>query len=179
MFEKEKKMFENSIKMYDEMLKRMKERGAKPENISLVLEMRRQVEEQMKMLGNGDAILLTSQYIKHYEPYTCNRFILDFKESNIAPHSVNSVYYDINNKNLLVTFLNSEDFFAPEYFEKNRYFEKVQMHLLDPVGVDKALIEFDGVHLENLTMDEFNYKSDDILKTYANFTFENVMHKTL
>ena len=179
MFEKEKKILENSIKMYDETLKTMKERDAKPENISLVIEMRRQVEEQMKTLENGDAILLSSQYFKHYEPYRCNRFILDFKESGICEFNVNSVYYDENNKNLLVTLRNSVDFFAPEYFEKNRYFEKVELYLLNPVGVNKALIEFDGVQLESVTMDEFNYKSDDILKTYAKFTFKNVTHKTL
>ena len=179
MLEKEKKIFENSIKMYDETLKTMKERGAKPETISLVLEMRNQVEEQMKTLENEDAILLSSQYFKDYEPYRCNRFILDFKESGICEFNVNSVCYDANNKNLLVTFRNSEDFFAPEYFEKNRHFEKVQLYLLNSVGVNKALIEFDGVQLESVTMDEFNYKSDDILKTHVSFTFRTVTHKTL
>ena len=179
MFEKEKKIFENSIKMYDETLKTMKERGANPESISLVLEMRRQVEEQMKALENGDAVLLSSQYFKHYEPYTCNRFVLNFKESGICEFNVNSVCYNTNNKNLLVTFRNSEDFFAPEYFEKNRYFEKVQLYLLNSVGVNKALIEFDGVQLESVTMDEFNYKSDDILKAHVSFTFRTVTHKTL
>ena len=179
MLEKEKKIFENTIKMYDETLKTMKERGAKPESISLVLEMRRQVEEQMKTLENGDAVLLPSQYIKHYEPYTCNRFVLDFKESGICEFNVNSVCYDANNKNLLVTFRNSEDFFAPEYFEKNRNFDKVQLYLLSPVGVNKALIEFEGVQLESVTMDEFNYKSADILKTYVSFNFKSVTHKTL
>lgn len=179
MSENEKKIFENSIKMYDETLKTMKERGANPKSISLVLEMRRQVEEEMKTFENEDAILLHSQDIKHYEPYKCNRFILDFKESDICEFYVNSVYYDANDKNLLVTFRNSADFFAPEYFEKNWYFEKVQLYILNPVGVNKALIEFDGVQLDSVTMDEFNYKSDDILKTYAKFTFENVTHKTL
>lgn len=136
-------------------------------------------ENEKKIFENEDAILLHSQDIKHYEPYKCNRFILDFKESDICEFYVDSVYYDTNDKNLLVTFRNSEDFFAPEYFEKNWYFEKVQLYILNPVGVDKALIEFDGVQLESVTMDEFNYKSDDILKTYAKFTFKNVTHKTL
>jgi len=179
MFEKEKKIFENSIKMYDSTLDTMEKRNAKPESISLVLEMRRQVEEQMKALENGDVVLLSSRFLKHFEPYKCNRFILDFKESGICEFNVDSVYYNTNNKNLLVTFRNSEDFFAPEYFEKNQYFEKVQLYLLDPVGVNKALIEFDEVQLDSVTMDEFNYKTDDVLKTHVSFTFKNVTHRTL
>ena len=179
MFEKEKKIFENSIKMYDSTLDTMEKRNAKPESISLVLEMRRQVEEQMKALENEDVVLLSSQYFKHFEPYRCNRFILDFKESGICEINVDNVYYNANNKNLLVTFRNSEDFFAPEYFEKNQYFEKVQLYLLDPVGVNKALIEFDDVQVESVIMDEFNYKSDDVLKTHVSFTFRTVTHRTL
>ena len=181
MLEKDKKLLENTLKMYDDTIKTMKERNAEPEVISYVIEMGHQVEEQLKALeeGNLNPVLLFNHYIKHYSPYSCNRFILDFKTGDIPEYDINNVYYNENDKNLFVTFLNSEDFFAPEYFEKNKYFDKVQLFLLNPLGINKALIEFDGVQLEKINIDEFNYESNDILKAYVSFTFKSVTYKTL
>jgi hypothetical protein len=181
MLEKDKKLLETTLKMYNATFKTMKERDAEPELISYVIEIRRQVEEHLKALeeGNLNPISLFNHHINYYSPYSCNRFKLDFKNSDISEYDVNSVYYEENNKKLFVTFLNSEDFFVPEYFEKNKYFKKVQLFLLNPLGVEKALIEFDGVQLEKINMGEFNYETDDILKAHVSFTFKNVTHKTL
>ncbi len=181
MLEKDKKLLENTLKMYEGTIKIMKEGNIEPGIISYLIEMRRRVEEQLKALKDNSLkpVLLSNHYIKHYDPYSRNRFILDFKNSDIPEYDVNSVYYDENNKNLFVTFLNSEDFFAPEYFGKNKYFDKVQLFLLNPLGVKKAMIEFDGVRLKKINMDEFNYKSDGILKAHVSFTFKSVTHKTL
>ena len=175
MFEKEKKLLKNTIKMYDETLETMKERGANPETISFVIEMRRQVAEQLKAIEGGDTISLMRDS-KNYAPYTSNRFVLDFGVDAVKDYFVDSVSYDTS---LVVTFRNSEDFFVPEYFEKHRYFGKVQLFLLNPIGVKMAVIEFDGVQVESVMMDEFNYKTDDILKTRVSFTFRTVTHKTL
>lgn len=175
MFEKEKKLLKNTVKMYDETLETMKERGANPETISFVIEMRRQVVEQLKAMEDGDAILLMHDF-KNYAPYTSNRFVLDFGVDAVKDYFVDSVSYD---KSLVVTFRNSEDFFVPEYFEGYRYFDKVQLFLLNPIGVKMAVIEFDNVQVESVITDEFNYKFDDILKTHVSFTFRTVTHKTL
>ncbi len=175
MFEKEKKLLKNTIKMYDETLETMKERGTNPETISFVIEMRRQVVEQLKAIEGGDAILLMHDS-KNYAPYTSNRFVLDFGVDAVKDYFVNSVSYD---NSLVVTFRNSEDFFVPEYFERYRYFDKVQLFLLNPIGVKMAVIEFDDVQVESVVMDEFNYKTDDVLKTRVSFTFRTVTHRTL
>ena len=175
MFEEEKKIFENSIKMYDSTLDTMKKRNVKPETISFVLEMKRQVEEQLKALEKGGAILI-SQDFRSYNPYSCNRFVLDFGVDAVKDYFVDSVSY---NNFLVVTFRNSEEFFVPEYFERYRYFDKVQLFLLNPIGVKMAVIEFDDVQVESVIMDEFNYKSDDVLNTHVSFTFRTVTHRTL
>jgi hypothetical protein len=175
MFDKQKELLKNTLKMYDETLEDMKERNAKMDTVSFVIEMRRQVEEQLKALEGGNSILLISSQ-KDYAPYTCNRFVLDFGVDEIKDYYVEQVsYYSF----LTVIFRNSEEFFAPEYFEKNKQFDEVKLYLLNPYGEKVAVIEFKDVELENVSMDEFNYKKDDVLRTFTNFTFKSITHKTL
>ena len=179
MIKKIKRTLESLIKLYDntiDSMKSMKEHNANPEAISFVLEMRQQAEEQLKNLVDKDSVLLNQRYFSEYSPYYRHRFVLDFGVDGVKDYSIVSVSYS---DTLIVTFRNSEDFFVPEYFEKNTHFDHANLYILSPFGEDKAVIEFKDLDVKSFTMDEFNYKTDRSLKTCVEFTFKSISHKTL
>lgn len=184
-----KKTLENSIKMYETTLEQMAEKGSSKETMSFVLQMKGDTENSLNdanwllhKLEEGEkanfviAFNELMEKMKTYSPYTRNRFVVSFGTEDIQGYYVEGVSYD---EKLIVTFRNSEQFFVPEYFEKNKHFEKVNLFLLSPIGEKKAVIEFDNAEVEWTSMDDFTYSENNILKTRVCFTFKNISHKTL
>lgn len=190
--ERYKGTLETSVKMYENTIKEMIERGSDPESISFVLQMKKDAEKQLmeikeslrsagENVTNGKNILLVYNEIvdklfKSFNPYFCNRFTIDFGTNDIQDYYVEGVSY---NDKLVVTFRNSEQFFVPEYFEKNKHFDKVHVFLLSPFGEKKAEIEFCDVEVEFMSMDDFTYSANNVLKTLVCFTFKSITHRTL
>jgi hypothetical protein len=184
-----KKTLENSIKMYETTLEQMAEKGSSKETMSFVLQMKRDTENSLNdanlllnKLEKGEktnfviAFNELMEKMKTYSPYTRNRFVVSFGTEDIQGYYVEGVSYD---EKLIVTFRNSEQFFVPEYFEKNKHFDKVNLFLLSPLGEKKAVVEFSDVEVELMSMDDFTYEENDVLKTKICFSYKNIAHKTL
>ena len=80
---------------------------------------------------------------------------------------------------LSILFRNSEEFFVPEYFEKNKKFDTVKIYLLNPLGEKKAVVEFSELEVESCQTTGFSYKSDEILTTDVLFRYKKESHRTL
>ena len=184
-----KKTLENSIKMYETTLEQMTEKGSSKETMSFVLQMKGDTEHSLNdvnlllhKLEKGEktnfviAFNELMEKMKTYSPYTRNRFVVSFGTEDIQGYYIEGVSYD---EKLIVTFRNSEQFFVPEYFEKNRRFDKVNLFLLSPFGEKKAMVEFSDVEVESMSMDDFTYEENDVLKTKICFSYKNITHKTL
>ena len=184
-----KKTLENSIKMYETTLEQMAEKGSSKETMSFVLQMKGDTENSLNdanlllnKLEKGEktnfviAFNELMEKMKTYSPYTRNRFVVSFGTEDIQGYYVECVSYD---EKLIVTFRNSEQFFVPEYFEKNKHFDKVNLFLLSPLGEKKAVVEFSDVEVELMSMDDFTYEENDVLKTKICFSYKNIAHKTL
>lgn len=190
--ERYKGTLESSVKMYENTIKEMIERGADPESISFVLQMKKDAEKQLmeikeslrsagENVTKGKNVLfvyneIVDKLFKSFNPYFCNRFMVDFGTNDIKDYFIEGVSYE---DKLVVTFRNSEQFFVPEYFEKNKNFDKVHVFLLSPFGEKKAEIEFCGVEVEYTVTDDFTYALNNVLKTRVCFTFKSITHRTL
>ena len=182
-----KKVLENSVKMYDTTIKEMTERKSNQESLSFVIRMKRDTEgqireidealENMEKNNKSEFIIVYNELtekLKSFNPFTRNRFMVDFENDEIKDFFVESVSYSKNS--LCIRFRNSEAFFAPEYFEKNKWFENVRVFLLNPFGEKKAMITFYGLNVEDFMTDELTYKNDEVLGTEVVFTFKKVIH---
>lgn len=182
----------SSVEMYGNTIKQMIEKGSSPESVSFVLQMKKDAESQIEEVdvalrdasedvSKGKSVLLAYNEIidklfKSFNPYFSNRFTVDFENDDVKDYFIESVSYD---DNLIITFRNSEEFFVPEYFEKNKHFDKINLFLLSPVGEKKGLVEFKDVEVEKLGTDELTYTSNNILKTTVIFSFKEKTHKTI
>ena len=113
-------------------------------------------------------------------PFKRNRFCIDFDTDEELWLFVSRVAYtDDHTRTLSVTFKNFDGFFSPEFFEKNKYFDKVRLYFLNNLGEKRAVAEFDGVTVTSIVNDELNYETEELFLTHVNFTFDFVKHKTL
>ena len=121
-----KKVLENSVKMYDTTIKEMTERKSNQESLSFVIRMKRDTEgqireidealENMEKNNKSEFIIVYNELtekLKSFNPFTRNRFMVDFENDEIKDFFVESVSYSKNS--LCIRFRNSEAFFAPEY----------------------------------------------------------------
>lgn len=193
--ERYKGTLENSVKMYEKTLQEMIDKGSDPESISLVLQMKKDTQGQIndiedllrnansKIAGGKNLVVAYNEIVdklfKFFNPYFKHRFTIDFGTEDIKEYFVERVAYSEESKTLQVTFRNSEQFFVPEYFNKNKEFENVKLYILSPIGEKKAVIEFWAVTLGSVGMDEFNYKTDEVLMSQAVFNFKRVEYKSL
>ena len=182
-----KKTLENSVKMYETTIKEMMERKSNQESLSFMLQMKRETEERIKEVNTAlenleknkkvDFVVAFNELtekLNTFNPFTRNRFVVDFENDDIKDFFVESVSYSKNS--LCIRFRNSEAFFAPEYFERNKFFENVRIFLLNPFGERKAMITFYGLEVEDIITDEFDYKNNAVLGTEIIFTFKKVIH---
>ena len=182
-----KKTLENSLKMYERTIKEMMVRKSNQESLSPVLQMKKDTEEQIKevntVLENLEknkkvdfvvAFNKLTEKLNTLNPFTRNRFVVDFENDEIKDFFVESVSYSKNS--LCIRFRNFEDFFAPEYFERNKYFDNVRVFLLSPIGEKKAMITFYGLNIEDVMTDGLDYKNDGVLGTEVMFIFKKVIH---
>ena len=182
-----KKMLENSVKMYDTTIKEMVTNKANQESLSFIIQMRNDTQDEIKDIDaalenlnkNKKAEFVVAfnalvEKFKTFNPYARNRFVVDFENAEIKDFFVESVTY--SKDRLCIRFRNSENFFVPEYFEKNKWFENVRVFLLNPFGEKKAMITFYELSVEDFVTDELTYKSDEVLGTEVVFIFKKVIH---
>lgn len=185
-----KKTLENSVKMYETTLKQMVEKGSSQESISFVLNMKEETEADLNEVNatlhrlekgeKADFVIAFNELLekmKTYSPYSRNRFVVDFGTNDIKDFYVEEVNYV--GGVLTVLFRDSEEFFAPEYFEGHKQFDKVRIYLLSPIGEKRAVIEFSDVEVESCQTTGLSYKSDDILTTDVFFRYKKESHRTL
>ena len=182
-----KKVLENSLKMCNTTIKEMITNKANQEALSFAIQMRNDTYDQIKDIDaaleninknkKADFAIAFNAVVekfKTFNPYGRNRFVVDFENDEIKDFFVESVSY--SKDRLCIRFRYSENFFVPEYFEKNKWFENVRVFLLSPVGEKKAMITFYRLNVEDFVTDELTYKSDEVLGTNVMFTFEKVIH---
>ena len=190
-----KKILENSIKMYEKTLEQMSVKTVKPESLELVLQSKNDADEQIKCIDKTLKLMENDgcedvKFVKNlpdhivanklveklmtFKPYAKNRFVVDFETDDIKDIYIESVRY--SGDFMVIRFRNSEDFFAPAYFERNKTFEKVRVFLLDPVGEKKAIVTFFELNVEDFTTDELDYTEDSLLGTEVTFGFKKVVH---
>lgn len=187
--EKYKKTLESTIKMYENTISEMTENGSPANSISLVIEMKRECEEQLKQIndriealgGKIDMVVayneISEKLMAAFNPFKKNRFVVDFGVDGIQEYFIEKVSY--GSGHLSIVFRNSEEFFAPEYFKSNNYFDKICLYLLSPIGVKKTSIEFSKVKVNGVITDMLDYKDDGILTTTVMFIFDDVEYKRL
>lgn len=194
--ERYKSTLENTVKMYEKTIREMVEKGSDPESISVVLQMKKDTENQLteisaslrnaseKAAKGRDLVVVYNELVdkmfKAFNPFFKQRFIVDFGTDEIKDYFVESVSYTDSLDNALgITFRNSEGFFVPEYFNKKNHFDRVQVFLLNPLGEKKAVMSFYSVNVSCVSLDELNYKTDGILMSTVLFDFDHVVHETL
>lgn len=182
-----KKVLENSVKMYEATIKQMTERNVNPESLSFAIQMKKDTENQIKEIGSAlknlkknkkvDFIVAYNEIaekLKTFNPFARNRFLVDFENDEIKDYFVETIRY--TRDRVCIRFRNCEGFFAPEYFDHNKWFENVRVFILSPIGEKNAMITFYGLNVEDFVTDEFDYKNDAILGTEVVFAFKKVIH---
>ena len=185
-----RKTLENSIKMYETTLNEMIERGADENAVSVVKQMKSDTEQQIRDIDatleninktKAKAYLtiqnhVADELLKDFNPLFKNRFIVDFGTDEIKDFYIERVNYGENFLNVL--FRDNEEFFTPKYMSKHKHFDTVKIHLLNPLLVTKATIEFHNVRLDTLQPGTLSYKpgEDEMLTTDVIFKFDFVKY---
>ena len=185
-----KKMLEHSVEMYEATLKEMIERNADKNAVSVVLEMKADIENQIREIEASLANVehreektltgfneTVDKLFKGFNPYFRHRFVVDFGTNEIKDYYITKVNY--TDEYLNVVFRDSEEFFTPKYLSKNKHFDTVKVYLLSPLGEKKTTIEFRNVNLETFQQDALSYTrdEDEILTTDVVFKCDVVVYE--
>ena len=185
-----KKMLEHSVEMYEATLKEMIERNADKNAVSVVLEMKADIENQIREIEASLANVehreektltgfneTVDKLFKGFNPYFRHRFVVDFGTDDIKDYYVVRVNY--SDEYLTIVFRDSEEFFTPKYLSKNKHFDTVKVYLLSPLGEKKTTIEFRNVNLETFQQDALSYTrdEDEILTTDVVFKYDVVVYE--
>lgn len=185
-----KKMLEHSVEMYEATLKEMIERNADKNAVSVVLEMKGDIENQIREIEASLANVehreektltglneTVDKLFKGFNPYFRHRFVVDFGTNEIKDYYITRVNY--TDEYLNVVFRDSEEFFTPKYLSKNKHFDTVKVYLLSPLGEKKNAIEFHNVNLTTFQQDALSYRrdEDEILTTDVVFKFDCVTYE--
>lgn len=185
-----KKTLEHSVKMYEATLREMIERNADKNAVSVVLEMKGDIENQIREIEASLANVehreektltglneTVDKLFKGFNPYFRHRFVVDFGTNEIKDYYITRVNY--TDEYLNVVFRDSEEFFTPKYLSKNKHFDTVKVYLLSPLGEKKATIEFRNVNLETFKQDTLSYAryEDEILTTDVIFKYDVVVYE--
>jgi hypothetical protein len=185
-----KKMLEHSVEMYEATLKEMIERNADKNAVSVVLEMKADIENQIREIEASLANVehreektltgfneTVDKLFKGFNPYFRHRFVVDFGTDDIKDYYVVRVNY--SDEYLTIVFRDSEEFFTPKYLSKNKHFDTVKVYLLSPLGEKKTTIEFRNVNLETFKQDTLSYDrdEDEILTTDVVFKCDVVVYE--
>ena len=185
-----KKMLEHSVEMYEATLKEMIERNADKNAVSVVLEMKADIENQIREIEASLANVehreektltgfneTVDKLFKGFNPYFRHRFVVDFGTDDIKDYYVVRVNY--SDEYLTIVFRDSEKFFTPKYLSKNKHFDTVNVYLLSPLGEKKTTIEFRNVNLETFQQDALSYTrdEDEILTTDVVFKYDVVVYE--
>ena len=185
-----KKTLEHSVKMYEATLREMIERNADKNAVSVVLEMKGDIENQIREIEASLANVehreektltglneTVDKLFKGFNPYFRHRFVVDFGTNEIKDYYITRVNY--TDEYLNVVFRDSEEFFTPKYLSKNKHFDTVKVYLLSPLGEKKTTIEFRNVNLETFKQDTLSYAryEDEILTTDVIFKYDVVAYE--
>ena len=185
-----KKTLEHSVKMYEATLREMIERNADKNAVSVVLEMKGDIENQIREIEASLANVehreektltglneTVDKLFKGFNPYFRHRFVVDFGTNEIKDYYITRVNY--TDEYLNVVFRDSEEFFTPKYLSKNKHFDTVKVYLLSPLGEKKTTIEFRNVNLETFKQDTLSYAryEDEILTTDVIFKYDVVVYE--
>jgi len=185
-----KKTLEHSVKMYEATLREMIERNADKNAVSVVLEMKGDIENQIREIEASLANVehreektltgfneTVDKLFKGFNPYFRHRFVVDFGTDDIKNYYVVRVNY--SDEYLTIVFRDSEEFFTPKYLSKNKHFDTVKVYLLSPLGEKKNAIEFHNVNLTTFQQDALSYRrdEDEILTTDVVFKFDCVTYE--
>jgi hypothetical protein len=185
-----KKTLEYSVKMYEATLREMIERNADKNAVSVVLEMKADIENQIREIEASLANVehreektltgfneTVDKLFKGFNPYFKHRFVVDFGTNEIKDYYITKVNY--TDEYLNVVFRDSEEFFTPKYLSKNKHFDTVKVYLLSPLGEKKTTIEFRNVNLETFQQDALSYTrdEDEILTTDVVFKCDVVVYE--
>ena len=185
-----KKMLEHSVEMYEATLREMIERNADKNAVSVVLEMKADIENQIREIEASLANVehreektltgfneTVDKLFKGFNPYFRHRFVVDFGTDDIKDYYVVRVNY--SDEYLTIVFRDSEEFFTPKYLSKNKHFDMVKVYLLSPLGEKKTTIEFRNVNLETFKQDTLSYDRDEdkILTTDVVFKYDVVVYE--
>jgi hypothetical protein len=185
-----KKMLEHSVEMYEATLKEMIERNADKNAVSVVLEMKADIENQIREIEASLANVehreektltgfneTVDKLFKGFNPYFRHRFVVDFGTDDIKDYYVVRVNY--SDEYLTIVIRDSEEFFTPKYLSKNKHFDTVKVYLLSPLGEKKTTIEFRNVNLETFQQDALSYTrdEDEILTTDVVFKYDVVVYE--
>lgn len=185
-----KKVLEHSVEMYEATLREMIERNADKNAVSVVLEMKADIENQIREIEASLANVehreektltgfneTVDKLFKGFNPYFRHRFVVDFGTDDIKDYYVVRVNY--SDEYLTIVFRDSEEFFTPKYLSKNKHFDMVKVYLLSPLGEKKTTIEFRNVNLETFQQDALSYTrdEDEILTTDVVFKYDVVVYE--
>lgn len=176
---KERATLENTLKMYNNTLKGIKNKNA---HSTCIITGMQQVEENISKLKSIKTKEAAEEYFKQrnmplglFTMLLKNRFVLEIegRESDIPYWSVMKVSFD--NKTVAITFRESTYFFADEYFQncgeiKN---ETINIFYLDPAGVKVAVTKLLGAELVDIVYGNLCYETSEPVTTTVYFDFNS------
>lgn len=178
--EKKDKLKESTMKMYENTINQMVERGASEEDINIVKEARDRYLEAVDAEERGvknwkwefmfiDGAKKNSYRMVEAEPLKRNMFIL--RLGDIEPWCVKDTNIYRAENLFYVTFREFREFSPYDYLHKNRSFDKCTIELLDSCGETIRVETIKGVEVEYIERSELDYENDATIETHATFKF--------
>ena len=177
---KNSSIYNSTIKMYENTIKQMEERGCSEMEILAVREAMAsfiasvKFEEMAAYDKPKEQVTKQPPYesimLKLPNPLKTNMFIVTIGDIPVwYPHYVG---YDFDKKEFHVAFYETEDFSPFNYLNKKGKFNEVTIEFLDPIGRIIRVETFSKVKVKRLGLNGLTYKSDDILSSYATFKYK-------
>lgn len=198
-FDKERKILENSLKMYEKTLAEMPEKDEKRREV--ISDMMEDVKKQIAELENASKLPVDKMRDKAdeivgkklmesfmfgrmpeefgvFEPLSMNRFLVEFNDEQVKPYYVEALWHD--DGTLFIKFRNNAEFFAPLYFqEKGKSIKNktLEVSILSPDGMKAYKMVFTGLTFKFVANPYFDYTSDATLLTDAMFSYKEVRYE--
>ena len=181
----------NTVKMYDNTIKEMEERGAPEDEISVVRAARKAAIESyevdadkneevfkpkegvfMKQVNTCEVRYNFERGLYNLKPIPRNMFLVHI--GDLPLYLFKTIWFNYEEKTLTVCMYETTDFSAYGYFSKNKKVDKLVLEFLDANGGETVRKDvFKRLKVEKLSTDCLSYSSsNEFLQTYITFKFK-------
>lgn len=182
---------DNTIKMYDNTIKEMEERGAPEDEISVVRAARKAAIESYEVeAGENEEVFKPKEGVDkkqvntwevrynfergvyNLKPIPKNMFLIHIGE--LPLYLFKTIWFNYEEKSLTICMYETTDFSAYDYFSKNKYVDELVLEFLDAKGGETVRKDrFKKLKVKKISTDSLSYSSNnEFLQTYITFKYK-------